>query len=172
MFWIFTLWGLKRCCVWATSWENLFMPYANNKGADQPAHLHSLISAFVVYCLGTVHTPKCCGQSRFFASEKRITFLIKPCAKSTFISQYFHDIFTLTFRNYRSHNVLHENFALEEYFHASLTLQQAGLGKTEIFSVPDRNLEIGTDWKQPKVPKNRSHTGPILRKFSPILSDI
>ena len=49
---------------------------------------------------------------------------------------------------------------------------QPGLGKTEIFSVPDRNLEIGTDWKQPKVPKNRSHTGPILRKFSPILSDI
>ena len=47
-----------------------------------------------------------------------------------------------------------------------------GLGKTEIFSVPDRNLEIGTDWKQPKVPKNRSHTGPILRNFSPILSDI
>ena len=22
--------------IWATSWENLFMPYANNKGADQP----------------------------------------------------------------------------------------------------------------------------------------
>ena len=27
------------------------MPYANNKGADQPAHPHSLISAFVVHCL-------------------------------------------------------------------------------------------------------------------------
>ena len=27
------------------------MSYANNKGADQPAHLHSLISAFVVRCL-------------------------------------------------------------------------------------------------------------------------
>ena len=26
------------------------MPYANNKGADQPAHLRSLISAFVVRC--------------------------------------------------------------------------------------------------------------------------
>ena len=26
------------------------MPYANNKGADQPAHPHSLISAFVVRC--------------------------------------------------------------------------------------------------------------------------
>ena len=27
------------------------MPYANNKGTDQPAHLRSLISAFVVRCL-------------------------------------------------------------------------------------------------------------------------
>ena len=27
------------------------MPYANNKDADQPAHPHSLISAFVVRCL-------------------------------------------------------------------------------------------------------------------------
>ena len=26
-------------------------PYANNKGADQPAHLRSLISTFVVRCL-------------------------------------------------------------------------------------------------------------------------
>ena len=28
-----------------------FMSYANNKGADQPAHPRSLISAFVVRCL-------------------------------------------------------------------------------------------------------------------------
>ena len=27
------------------------LPYANNKGADQPAHPRSLISAFVVRCL-------------------------------------------------------------------------------------------------------------------------
>ena len=27
--------------IWATSWENLFMPYANNKGTDQPVHSHS-----------------------------------------------------------------------------------------------------------------------------------
>ena len=27
------------------------MPYANNKGADQPAHPRSLISAFDVHCL-------------------------------------------------------------------------------------------------------------------------
>ena len=30
------------------------MPYANNKGADQPAHPRSLISAFVVRCLDRV----------------------------------------------------------------------------------------------------------------------
>ena len=28
----------------ATSWENLFMPYANNKGTDQPVHAHRLIA--------------------------------------------------------------------------------------------------------------------------------
>ena len=38
----------------AMSWENLFLPYANNKGADQPAHLCSLISAFLVCCLGSI----------------------------------------------------------------------------------------------------------------------
>ena len=30
------------------------MPYANNKGADQPAHPRSLISAFVVHCLDNI----------------------------------------------------------------------------------------------------------------------
>ena len=30
------------------------MPYVNNQGADQPAHLRSLISAFVVRCLDTI----------------------------------------------------------------------------------------------------------------------
>ena len=48
----------------------------------------------------------------------------------------------------------------------------SGLGKTEFLSVPDQNSEIGTNWKQPKAQNNRSHTGPILRKFSPILSYI
>ena len=27
------------------------MPYANNKGAGQPAHPHSLICTFIVHCL-------------------------------------------------------------------------------------------------------------------------
>ena len=30
------------------------MPYANNKGADQPAHPRSLINAFVVHCLDSI----------------------------------------------------------------------------------------------------------------------
>ena len=30
------------------------MPYANNKGADQPAHSRSLISTFVVRCLDSI----------------------------------------------------------------------------------------------------------------------
>ena len=44
----------EQFVIWATSWENLFLPYANNKSADQPAHPHSLISAFVVRCLGSL----------------------------------------------------------------------------------------------------------------------
>ena len=30
------------------------MSYANNKGTDQPAHVRSLISAFVVRCLDSI----------------------------------------------------------------------------------------------------------------------
>ena len=37
--------GHKKMCL---------MPYANNKGADQPAHPRSLISAFVVRCLDSI----------------------------------------------------------------------------------------------------------------------
>ena len=33
------------------------MSYANNKGADQPAHPRSLISAFVVRCLDSIISP-------------------------------------------------------------------------------------------------------------------
>ena len=39
----------------ATSRENLFLPYANNKGADQSAHPRSLISTFVVRCLDSIY---------------------------------------------------------------------------------------------------------------------
>ena len=37
--------GHKKTCL---------MSYANNKGADQPAHPRNLISAFVVRCLDSI----------------------------------------------------------------------------------------------------------------------
>ena len=40
--------------IWVTSWENLFMPYANNRDADQPAQMRRLMSAFVVRCLDSI----------------------------------------------------------------------------------------------------------------------
>ena len=45
---------LKCVLIWATSRENLFLPYANNKDADQPAHPRSLISIFIVHCLDSI----------------------------------------------------------------------------------------------------------------------
>ena len=39
--------------------EKMFMPYANNKGADPPAHLCSLMSAFVVRCLDSIISNTC-----------------------------------------------------------------------------------------------------------------
>ena len=42
--------------IWATSWQNLLLSYANNKGADQPAHPRSLISTFVVHYLDSTIT--------------------------------------------------------------------------------------------------------------------
>ena len=44
----------KTCAIWATSWENLLYAYPNNKGADQPAHPRSLVSAFVVLLLDSI----------------------------------------------------------------------------------------------------------------------
>ena len=53
--------GFGQGMKWATPWENLFLPFANNKGAgqpvhlrSQPVHLRSLISAFVVRCLDSL----------------------------------------------------------------------------------------------------------------------
>ena len=45
---------LEQGLKWTTSWENLFLPYVNNKGTDQSAHPHSLISAFVVCYLDSI----------------------------------------------------------------------------------------------------------------------
>ena len=46
--------GCFEHTIWATPWENLFYAYANNKGADQPAHPRSLISTCIVPCLVSI----------------------------------------------------------------------------------------------------------------------
>ena len=54
-----TIWeryNLITDIIRATSWENLFKAYANNKGADQPAHPRSLISTFVIRFLDSTST--------------------------------------------------------------------------------------------------------------------
>ena len=63
--------------------RNLFMPYANNKGADQPAHLHSLISTFVVRCLDSITSlvSILAISSLYLASEAEQTGLSLPCRK-------------------------------------------------------------------------------------------
>ena len=42
-------WIWKTVLIWAASWQNLFQPYANNKGCPR-----SLISTFVVCYLGSI----------------------------------------------------------------------------------------------------------------------
>ena len=39
---------------WASTQENLSLGFANNKGTDQPAHPHSLISAFDNHVLKSI----------------------------------------------------------------------------------------------------------------------
>ena len=61
-----------------------FMPYGNNKGADQPAHLRSLISTFVVCCpdsiipLVSIHEMSC----RYLASVAAQACLSLPWLKT------------------------------------------------------------------------------------------
>ena len=46
-----TLFGVVKVLHGPGHSKMCLMPYANNKGADQPAHPRSLISTFVVRCL-------------------------------------------------------------------------------------------------------------------------
>ena len=53
----YLLYSYYKSCIgiiWALPQENLILSQANNKGADQPAHVRSLISAFVVHFLKSI----------------------------------------------------------------------------------------------------------------------
>ena len=51
--WLFLTCNFQPITIWATSWENLFMPYANNKGADQPALPCSL--TIIIFGVGSLN---------------------------------------------------------------------------------------------------------------------
>ena len=52
--------------IWASMRENLFSGFANNKDADQPAHPHSLISAFVIRFLESIISKLATSEILFF----------------------------------------------------------------------------------------------------------
>ena len=54
MFQIDLITNVSRTCNWALAQESLFSRFANNKGADQPAHSHSLISGFDFHVLESI----------------------------------------------------------------------------------------------------------------------
>ena len=51
---------------WAATRENLSLGFAKNKGADQPAHLRSMISAFVIHFLESIICKLANGEISIF----------------------------------------------------------------------------------------------------------
>ena len=52
--------------IWALTRENLSWGFANNTDADQHAHLHSLIRAFVIRFLETIKCNLATGEILIF----------------------------------------------------------------------------------------------------------
>ena len=74
--------------------KTCLMPYGNNKGADQPAHLRHLISTFVVHCLDSMI---CIQSFKILASFCNLTWLKIP--KDTFS----HDVAHMVYRFFKSY---------------------------------------------------------------------
>ena len=64
--------------MWASTRENLYSGFVNNKAADQPAHLRTLVSVFVIYILESI-------RSNITACEISI-FLVLSVANKTGLS--------------------------------------------------------------------------------------
>ena len=58
--------------------ENLFSVFANNKGADQPAHPHSLINAFAIRAIESI-------ISRHITSEFLIFYVVSVAMETGLI---------------------------------------------------------------------------------------
>ena len=64
---------------WATSWENLITPYANNKDADQPAHPHSLDSIIYLVSILAVSWLVENPEDRFSRDEAQLIWAYIVC---------------------------------------------------------------------------------------------
>ena len=94
------------------------MPYANNKGADQPAHPRSLISAFVVRCQDRMVPLVCISEiSRFqlvsVAEQVSLCLAWSETPEDTFCHDEAH-IFFLFFYRYHNHTCVCTGFAASD----------------------------------------------------------
>ena len=87
LIWVFVGRIFHSVSIWATSWENLFMPYANNKGSDQPMHLCSqhlcyllpvisLVSKLVISSLYLASVDVQAGLSLIWLQTPKTGFLV------------------------------------------------------------------------------------------------
>ena len=65
--------------------KTCLMPYANNKGADQPAHPRSLISTFVVRCLDSVMPNFKTLASRCSWADRLESYLVENFRRHIFV---------------------------------------------------------------------------------------
>ena len=80
---------INRLCqiIWALMHENLSSGFVNNKDADQPAHLCSLISAFVIHLLESIIFKL--ATSEFSKKPQRHTLLHQGPYRPTYESEVF-----------------------------------------------------------------------------------
>ena len=111
-----------RILKWAMSCENLFMPYANNKGEDQPAHPRSLISAFVIRCYDSIIPLVSISKisSLYLATLwKSVIIQTQGISQASFIDPWCinwmkrnakNNLFSIQFRCGKTANVIHEHW--------------------------------------------------------------
>ena len=71
--------------------ENLFSGFANNKGADQPAHLRSLISTFVIHLLESIISKLAMSEISIFllvsaAEQAGLNLILSETPKTVFLA--------------------------------------------------------------------------------------
>ena len=71
--------------MWASTRENLSLGFANNKDADQPAHLRSLVSAFVFAVWKVSDLNMLQAKFQFSSLSLKLRRLLSECPKTGFV---------------------------------------------------------------------------------------